>query len=339
MARTRPTPQLLNRPNGLTLLGRLTVFMVIAGTALLASAAEPGSPRLAEATETIRIRLGMRVVAADGPCLGIRCGFPVPVNWPEQELEIETRTLEGSIRGVTLRDLGGVRQARFLVSRLKQGETATLAYTLVAKRRAIEPPQEPSTLRVPSRPDAKLKLFLGPSPKIETAHPTVKEAAAELRFEDGESAWERAAKIHRFTEQRVEYTGVKQLQGALKALQTGGGDCEERTSVFVALCRLHKIPARSVWIPGHAYAEFYLEDRQGRGHWFPAESVGGRFGYMGDGFVILQKGDRFRDPLKRGLQRYLTETAAGNLRPGAAPPRIESIREQILPEGTVKRLP
>ena len=295
--------------------------------------------RVAEAREPLDFagalaEEGLRVIAERGPCAGIRCGFPMPMDWPEQELALEKREVKGAIRGITLKELdGGVRQARFYVSRLGRGDTAELTYTLTVKRRSLAPPGDVSALSIPTEPEAKLRPFLNSSPLIETEHPKVQAAAESLRLPSG-NAWEQVAAIRRFTEARVKYSGVKKLEGALRGLVDGSGDCEERTSVFVAMCRLKGIPARSIWRPGHAYAEFYLVDDRGAGFWFPAESVGGRFGYMGDDFLILQKGDRFRDPLKRGVQRYLTETAAGNLRPGAAAPRIEPVRELLNEDGS-----
>ena len=52
-----------------------------------------------------------------------------------------------------------------------------------------------------------------------------------------------------------------------------------------------------VWVPGHCYPEFYLEDAEGRGHWIPCQAAGTRaFGSMPEHRPILQKGDNFRVP-------------------------------------------
>ena len=86
-------------------------------------------------------------------------------------------------------------------------------------------------------------------------------------------------------------------QGALAALKDGTGDCEELTSLFIAICRAANIPARTVWVPGHCYPEFYLVDDKGEGHWFPCQSAGKReFGGISETRPILQKGDSFRPP-------------------------------------------
>ena len=91
--------------------------------------------------------------------------------------------------------------------------------------------------------------------------------------------------------------------------EDGFGDCEELTSLFVAMCRVAGIPARSVWVPGHCYPEFYLEDEQGEGHWYPCQAAGTRiFGAMPEARPVLQKGDNFRIPGSRQPQRYVQET-------------------------------
>ena len=69
--------------------------------------------------------------------------------------------------------------------------------------------------------------------------------------------------------------------------------------------------------------EFYLDDGQGKGHWFPCQSAGKEeFGGISELRPILQKGDNFM-PLQgvKKPQRYLAERItvqmlnAGDLRP------------------------
>jgi hypothetical protein len=87
-------------------------------------------------------------------------------------------------------------------------------------------------------------------------------------------------------------------------------------SLFVALCRAESIPARLVRVPGHCYPEFYLLDRNGKGHWFPCQAAGTRaFGSMPDPRPILQKGDNVLVPepgtKKKTKVRFLPETLIG----------------------------
>ena len=120
------------------------------------------------------------------------------------------------------------------------------------------------------------------------------------------------------------------MKGALAALRDGTGDCEEYTSLFVAICRAADIPARSVWVPGHCYPEFYLLDENGDGHWFPCQSSGARqFGGIDETRPILQKGDNFRPPRNGGKEheRYLAESLTGGQTRGGAKPQCRFIAE------------
>ncbi len=114
-----------------------------------------------------------------------------------------------------------------------------------------------------------------------------------------------------------------------KWLNDKTGDCEELTSLFIALCRASKIPARTVWVPEHCYPEFYLVDDDGKGHWFPCQAAGTRcFGGIPELRPILQKGDNFKDPERpRERQRYVSEFLKGS--GGAGKPTVKFIRQVV----------
>jgi len=68
--------------------------------------------------------------------------------------------------------------------------------------------------------------------------------------------------IYDWVRENVEYKFDTQIHSCLDALDSGKGDCEELSSLFIAICRARDIPARAVWIPGHTYPEFYLLDER-----------------------------------------------------------------------------
>ena len=107
--------------------------------------------------------------------------------------------------------------------------------------------------------------------------------------------------------EKVEYVeGID--KSALDSLNDKQADCQGRSMLFIALCRANKIPARMVWVDGHAYAEFYLESEPGKGYWYPIESAGTRaFGEMPLARTILQKGDNFRVPERKERLRYASD--------------------------------
>ncbi|MEZ6075253.1 MAG: hypothetical protein R3C56_06125 [Pirellulaceae bacterium] len=87
---------------------------------------------------------------------------------------------------------------------------------------------------------------------------------------------------------------------------------------------------RCVWVPNHCYPEFYLEDEQGEGHWFPCQVAGTRnFGSMPDYLPILQKGDRFKVPEKSEVQRYIADYLSSKKVLGRNDPQVEFIRQML----------
>ena len=104
------------------------------------------------------------------------------------------------------------------------------------------------------------------------------------------------------TPKRGRYTGV------INALKNKVGDCEEMAGIMVALCRASGIPARLVWIPNHNWAEFYLTDHEGQGHWIPAHtSCYSWFGWTGVHELVIQKGDRVTPAHEKRPQRLLED--------------------------------
>ena len=100
--------------------------------------------------------------------------------------------------------------------------------------------------------------------------------------------------------------------------------------LFIAMCRAKKIPARTVWVPDHCYAEFYLMAKNNQGYWLPCQVAGTRqFGEMEEYKPILQKGDRFKVPEKRSVQRYLAEHCKLNAK---TKPSVGFVRKLTDPE-------
>ena len=185
---------------------------------------------------------------------------------------------------------------------------------------------DPATLSIPEKPDRALRVFLGPSPYIETRHPKIlklaKATGADLE------GWQKVEAIYDTVREKVEYRNGE-LKGAARALADGWGDCEELTCLFIAMARAEGIPARTVWVEGHCYPEFYLVDADGQGWWYPCQAAGTRaFGGMPDQLPILQKGDSFRDPDRPGKTlRYVSEFIKGSSKDGVGAPKVTWIRE------------
>jgi hypothetical protein len=291
-----------------------------------ASVTAAGGPSLGD-VRTQRYRVGVLVTAAGGRCREIRATMPVPDSWPEQQVRIVEEEVSPEVRGVAYRPLApGVRQLTISIPDLAAGRSARVLVTFELDRAAILPPTDTAGLRIPEKPDRDLRAYLGTSPYIESRHPRIVKFARESA--EGREGWDQVEAIYDAVRERVEYRNGA-LKGAARALADGWGDCEELTCLFIAAARAQGIPARTVWVEGHCYPEFYLVDTTGNGWWFPCQAAGTRaFGGMPDQLPILQKGDNFRDPDRPGKSlRYVSEFITGSSVGGGAAPTVEWIRE------------
>ncbi len=259
---------------------------------------------------------------------GIRAVLPVPMDWPEQTVKTIDEQKSANVNSITFRVLdGGVKQMIVGVARLDAGETATATVTFEIAKRRIESPTEVSSYQLPKSTPALAK-FLAPSPYIESRDAKIKTLGAEISTRQPD-AWAQAAGIFDWVRANVKYEFAEQIKPATAALKDGVGDCEELSSLFIAICRASKIPARAVWVPGHTYPEFYLLDETGAGHWFPCQAAGAerQFGSMTEDRPILQKGDNFTVPGERTPQRYVKQSLSA--KDAAAPPTVRFIMEPV----------
>ncbi len=255
---------------------------------------------------------------------------PVPADWPEQQVRIIDEDVSVAVKSVTYRTLtggGGVRQMVVQIPQLPPGQQAHALVTFELTRRPIVAPEDTSIYRIPKRVDRVTRFDLGPSPYIETRHPKIMAAAKEA-VSDDQDAWHQVEAMYDWTRNHVAYKNGD-LKGAARALYDGEGYTDELASVFIAMCRVHKIPARTVFVDGHCYAEFYLEDDEGQGHWFPCQTAGQRsFGGIEEVRPILQKGDNFKNPENpKEKLRYLREYFHASGR--GASPKVKWVNEPV----------
>ena len=268
------------------------------------------------------------VIQSPGNCTGITAGLTVPKEWPEQIVKIIDQQKSRHVRSVRFQTMANdVQQMLVSIPRLAAGEEARVMVTFEITKSHIVAPASTDQFRVPAQPSRSIQKYLLPSPFIESRDSRIQVLAKQIVAEK-ETDWEKAEAIYDWVRDNIQYKFDPQLKGAIIALQNKQGDCEEMTSLFIALCRVNKIPARSVWIPRHCYPEFYLQDPDGEGHWFPCQAAGTRaFGSMPEYRPILQKGDSFRLAGKRKPQRYVTDTLQA--RNATRNPQVQFIRRQL----------
>lgn len=256
---------------------------------------------------TERWRFGMVVAAEGGHYQKIAGNMAVPTDWPEQKVRIVDQEISPGVK-VTYQTIpGAMREMVFRVQVLKAGAEAKAVLTFEVQRLLPDPPKDTSVFRIPNR-DRRYLPFLTPGPMIESTHPKIKAAAAEV-IAGKEGAWEKVEAIYDWVRERIKFEDNRggEVKSALAAMQAGVGDCDEMTSLFVALCRAIGVPARMVRVPNHCYPEFCLVDAEGKEHWLPCQVSGTRaFGAMPDPRPILQKGDNLQvmDPNTKKMQRY-----------------------------------
>ncbi len=288
------------------------------------TASNPYAIRLQQ-PQTQRWEIGFEV-KSPGLMTGVSGSMTIPMAWPEQKVTIIKEDLSPGVRIRPRVVMGDVKQLLVTIPRIDAGATVKAIVTVEVERSLIEKPEQTDKLYIPKIITPDLRKYMGTSPFIETTNPRIKEISQGLG-DDGRNAWQKVEIIFDWVRDRVKYKFDEELKGALTALEAGEGDCEELTSLFIAICRNNGIPARSVWIPGHCYPEFYLEDANGKGHWFPCQIAGSRsFGSMPEYRPVLQKGDNFRVPGNTRPQRYVAETFKA-LR-STQPPMVQFIRRQ-----------
>ena len=274
-----------------------------------------------------RLRVGITVQAVGGTCNGIVGHTVIPIEWPEQQVKIVDEEITPNVR---LRYVPLGKSAKMMeikVSTLRAGDEAKAIVTFEIRRSSILPPDDTDVYVLPDskKMGRDIRMFLRPSPKIESTDRKIRTLAREIGA-DQEKAWDRVEAICDWVRDTFEYkTGP--IKGAIATLEDGVGDCEGMTSLFIAICRAADIPARTVWVDGHCYPEFYLVDAENQGHWFPCQAAGSRaFGGILELRTILSKGDNFRPPYNpREHQRYPAVHFIGS----GGKPRVKFIRKEI----------
>ncbi len=178
--------------------------------------------------------------------------------------------------------------------------------------------------------DAKDPAAAEPAATFQTGPTIEPDSAAAANEVLAPNDWQRVEALYDYVIEHVKYEDGAQDKSSVQALQDGKADCHGISALFVAMCRTAKVPARMVWVDEHQYAEFYLEDEAGKGHWYPVQSAGTRaFGEMPTPKVILQKGDNFRVPERRRERLRYASDFTILLSLEKYKPTVTYIREQL----------
>jgi len=276
---------------------------------------------------TQRYQAGVKISARSGPCRGLIATVPIPQDWPEQQVKVDAEEISNTVRSVRYKSLGeGAKQMMIAVPILPAGRTAEALLTFEITRHTLLPPEDTTIFQMPKRLTRDERRYLGHSPLIEVRHGDIRSQTREIlaAHEDG-NAWMQVQAIYDWVRENITMQRGK-LKGAVQTLRDGNGNEEDIHSLFIALCRAADVPARTVWIPDGAYAEFLLADDEGENHWIPCRLTGERaFGGIDCEFPILQKGDNFNVPQRREPVRFVPEFVKG----AGGRPSVEFVRKPL----------
>lgn len=286
-----------------------------------------GGPGYAVADETVW-EFGLRIEAT-GATSDITATCPVPVGWPEQDISELEQIKTANVSRMGFDDQPqDVRLLVIKINKLNGGDVAEAKVRVRVAKKTILPPEAWQGLKIPEKPKGKLKPYLQSSPYIEMGNKDVKAFAESIKLDGNAPAWQQVESIYDQVRERIVYEFDPTIRTCMDAIDRGKGDCEEMSSLFIAVCRLKGIPARAVWIPEHTYPEFYLEDEAGAGYWFPCQLAGSRqFGGMIEARPVLQKGDKFKVAGSSQPARYVLPTLVA--RDAASNPKLVWISREV----------
>lgn len=267
--------------------------------------------------QTHKWKAGVSISASGGPCRAIVSYVPVPMEWPEQTVKVVGQDISPGVK-VSYQTLD--ESAKLMIVHIPWiagGDQAKAEITFECKRSMQLPPDDKTAFVLPVVKELTpaLHRYLGASPMIEIQNAKIRKAAKETGA-NAKTAWDRVEALYDWMRTQVKYENGTASKGAAATLRDGAGNHDDMSALFVALCRDAEIPARMVWVPEFCYAEFYLVDKHGEGHWLPCSPAGAKaFGEMPDTKLVLLKGDNFRPPDVRERQRCLQSYL--NAAPGA----------------------
>lgn len=252
--------------------------------------------------------------------------IPIPNDWPEQTVTLDEESLPTGINKVDYRVLEqNLKQLVVKASRLPAKELVELKVTLSVTTKQINAPKDTTIFKIPGKPIPKdLKPMLGVSPRISFRNAKIRSKVKELTA-DKDNAWEEVKAIFDWIRENVQYTDMEATD-SLTTFRKKKGGAEDLVGLFIAMCRAHKVPARTVWVDGHQHAEFCLVHNE-KIHWFPVQMAGiPQFGSTSEPRIVLQKGDNMRVPETKERQKYVHEFVECQ---GQVRPKVNFIRKRL----------
>ncbi len=276
---------------------------------------------------TQRWQVGAVIKAGARGASSVNVLIPVPTDWPEQTVSVVEEDISSSVRNVKYQTLdGSVRCMTATIPRIGPQGAIKVTVTFEVQVRPINLPENALELLKPKKVKREIKQYLNASRLINHRKTDIKKLTKQL-VQGKETAWEQTKSFYDWIQTNIATIADEEPKGAVIALKRKSGNDEDKVNLFIAMCRSFKVPARFVWADGLEYAEFYLEDAEGNGAWYPCQpGINPEFGQMTNPRVIQQKGDNIKVPGGK-RKRFVLELVTGKIR--GAQPEVIFVRRLV----------
>jgi len=276
-------------------------------------------------------RVGVVIKTGREPIKDVLTYIPVPQQWPEQTVSIFKDDVPGNFEVQEVEQLQGLQRLVLHGRSIESKQTVVALMTYSVTTRPINLPADTSIFRLPDHKDKEVKGFLMTSEGINFRNKKLRKQAEELASA-ADSDWDKAKAIYDWVRDNIEQLPEvpnAQYLGAQAAFVKREGYNDDVVSLFVAMCRSVRIPARTVYHDSGSDAEFMLDDSAGNHHWFPCDLVGlEAFGKSVEPKLILQKGDSIKVPGEKGRRKFVPATGICKGLTGTVSPRaMNFVRE------------
>ena len=152
---------------------------------------EPGGSKTGK-SEVTRWQIGVTVKAAGGACRGGNGYISVPMDWPEQEVNVVKEEVSPEIKIHYAQMETGLKVMNIKLGQLAAGHEAKAMVTFEIRRSALLPPDDTDVYVLPDvkKLPREVRQYLSPSPKIESRDPRIRELAKTDRGRQGEGVGE-----------------------------------------------------------------------------------------------------------------------------------------------------
>ena len=282
-------------------------------------------------------RVGVVIKTGRAPIKDVLNHIPIPQQWPEQEVKIFKDEVPGNFEVQEVEQLQGLQRLVLHGRAIEAKQTVVALMTYSVTTKPINLPSDTSIFRLPDHKDKDVKGFLMTSEGINFRNKKLRKQAEELASA-ASNDWGKAQAIYDWVRNNIdqlpEVANARYL-GAQAAFVKGEGFGDDVVSLFIAMCRSVRIPARTVYHDSGSYAEFMLDDGAGNHHWFPCDVVGlEAFGKTVEPKIVLQKGDSIKVPGEKGRRKLVPPTGICEGLTGTVSPRaMRYVREPRSLEG------